>query len=89
MTVQPINTLESESTTTHTVNEVEEEVPLVVDQEVETIEEEETPLASLEDQLVARRIWWSWIPIVGAAISSKEGIDKAKKKDEEEESDKD
>ena len=56
----------------------------------ETIEKEKMPKSTLD---VAHRVWWSWIPIIGALISSnetrkrrKEEKEKEKEKEKEEES---
>lgn len=47
----------------------------------ETIEKEKMPKATLD---VTHRVWWSWIPIVGALISSNET--RKRRKEEKEES---
>ena len=56
----------------------------------ETIEKEKMPKSTLD---VAHRVWWSWIPIVGALISSNETRkrrkeEKEKEKEKEESKDK-
>ncbi len=56
---------------------IDEEVPLVavLDEEDEAVEE----LTEIEDEEVAlagapmSRIWWSWIPVIGAAASTVDG----------------
>ena len=47
----------------------------------ETIEKEKMPKSTLD---VAHRVWWSWIPIIGALISSNET--RKRRKEEKEES---
>lgn len=47
----------------------------------ETIEKEKMPKSTLD---VAHRVWWSWIPIVGALISSNETRKRRKEEKEKE-----
>ena len=68
----------------------DEEVPLAVidDQDdLVRIEDEEVPLASgkIENQ---GRIWWSWIPVIGAIASAVEGARKKKDEDSKEDQEK-
>ena len=46
---------------------VEDETPKAnLDKETETIEKEKMPKSTLD---VTHRVWWSWVPIVGALVS--------------------
>ena len=47
----------------------------------ETIEKEKMPKSTLD---VTHRVWWSWIPIVGALISSNETRKRRKEEKEKE-----
>ena len=47
----------------------------------ETIEKEKMPKSTLD---VAHRVWWSWIPIIGALISSNETRKRRKEEKEKE-----
>ena len=60
---------------------------LIIKAAVETVEEEETPLAGLGD--LGKRVWWAWIPGVSALVSSYDGYKKNKKKAEEKDTDED
>ncbi|MGO5328868.1 hypothetical protein ACTQV6_01150 [Holdemanella porci] len=66
---------------------VEDETPKANPEETETIEKEKMPKSTLD---VTHRVWWSWIPIVGALVSMnetrkrrKEENDADKEKEEE------
>ena len=49
---------------------VEDDTPLTNGEEqTETIEKEKMPKSTLD---VTHRVWWSWIPIVGALVSMNE-----------------
>ena len=55
---------------------VDEEVPLAVietedETEMVTAEDEEVPLNKMDGE--GTRLWWSWIPVIGAALSAREG----------------
>ena len=65
---------------------IDEEVPLPVVEEEETVEIEdiETPLANT--QLEGTRVWWSWLPLAGVVAAV---ADKMKTKQEEKEEKKD
>ena len=65
---------------------IDEEVPLaVLDEEDEAVEE----LTEIEDEEVAlagapmSRIWWSWIPVIGAAASTVDGYRRNRKNKKE------
>ena len=46
---------------------VEDETPKAnLEEETETIEKEKMPKSTLD---VTHRVWWSWVPIVGALVS--------------------
>ena len=47
----------------------------------ETIEKEKMPKSTLD---VAHRVWWSWIPIIGALVSSNETRKRRKEEKEKE-----
>ena len=47
----------------------------------ETIEKEKMPKSTMD---VTHRVWWSWIPIVGALISSNETRKRRKEEKEKE-----
>ena len=50
-------------------------------EETETIEKEKMPKSTLD---VAHRVWWSWIPIVGALVSMNETRKRRKEEKEAE-----
>ncbi len=60
----------------------EDETPKAKTEETETIEKEKMPKSTLD---VTHRVWWSWIPIIGAlsslinAINTKKGRNDASK----------
>ena len=60
---------------------VEDETPKANPEETETIEKEKMPKSTLD---VAHRVWWSWIPIIGALISSNETRKRRKEEKEKE-----
>ena len=65
----------------------DEEVPLAVVEDDEPtdlveVEDEDVPLAIPEAQ-EAGRLWWSWIPVIGAVASAVEGYRQNKKAKEE------
>ncbi len=45
---------------------VEDETPKANPEEQTTIEKEKMPKSTLD---VTHRVWWSWVPIVGALVS--------------------
>ena len=66
---------------------VEDETPKTnVEEKTETIEKEKMPKSTLD---VTHRVWWSWVPIVGALVSlvnahaSKKGRNDASKEKED------
>lgn len=65
----------------------EEDIPLEVIEEEEPvdIEDDTLPLAGPTEE--GTRIWWSWIPVIGAIASAVEGY-RRNKLDKEEASDK-
>ena len=73
----------------------DEEVPLAVlddeegtiDGEIADIPEEEVPLAA-SVPAAAQRVWWSWIPVIGAIASAVEGYRRNKQEKEESADDK-
>lgn len=66
----------------------DEEVPLGVlddgeenpDGGIKEIQDEEVPLASMPE--AAGRVWWSWIPVIGAIASAVEGYRRNKQEKE-------
>ena len=60
----------------------EDETPKAKTEETETIEKEKMPKSTLD---VTHRVWWSWIPIIGAlsslinVINTKKGRNDASK----------
>ena len=64
---------------------VEDETPKANPEKTETIEKEKMPKSTLD---VTHRVWWSWIPIVGALISMNETRKRRKEEKEEESKDK-
>ena len=66
----------------------DEDVPLPVVEEddtedLEEIDEETVPLAGVAEESAARKIWWSWIPVVGAIASAVEGYRQNRKEKSE------
>ena len=65
---------------------VEDETPKAnPEKQTETIEKEKMPKSTLD---VTHRVWWSWIPIVGALVSMNETRKRRKEEKEEESKDK-
>ena len=85
---------EDEDTENDLIQIDDEEVPLAVveDDEPVDLDEEPTELVDVEDEDVplamptveeAGRLWWSWIPVIGAVASAVESYREKKKEKEE------
>ena len=59
--------MKEEEATETTEEVVEDETPKAnPEEQTETIEKEKMPKSTLD---VTHRVWWSWVPIVGALVS--------------------
>ena len=71
-----------DATDTTTAEDIEEEIT-----EETVIEDEETPLDNT-DANAGKRVWWSWLPIIGAGLSTYEGIKEKRKAKKDENNEK-